>query len=64
MIKVEETGSKGCTINYYGPAEIVAQQYAALTLSIAEREPEVLVRAQQLIDLEVKRHGKTDKCND
>lgn len=63
MIKVSETGSKGCTVEFYGTAEVVAQQYAALTMSLAENELEVLVRAQQLIDQEVKRNDKTDINN-
>ena len=38
MIKVSEAGDKGCSIEIYGNAEIVAQQYVSLTATLNGEE--------------------------
>lgn len=63
MIKVTECGNKGCTVEFHGIPLLLAQEYAALTLRIAEKEPVILTVAQRLIE-EATKNGKTDKCND
>lgn len=63
MIKVTECGANGSTVEFYGMPITLAQEYAALTLRIAEQEPVILTLAQRLIE-EVTKNGKTDKCND
>lgn len=63
MIKVTECGKKGCTVEFHGMPILLAQEYAALTIQIAEHEPLILSLAQRLIE-EATKNGKTDKCND
>lgn len=50
MIKVTECGNKGCTVEFHGMLILLAQEYAALTLRIAEKEPVILTLAQRLIE--------------
>lgn len=65
MIRVKPCGAHGSTVEFAGDGYTLAQEYAALTLEIADRAPDVLTMAQQLIEMEAKlRYGKTDKCND
>ena len=61
MIKVSEAGDKGCTIEIYGNAEIVAQQYVSLTAALNEKYPAILLRASKL--LEEVANDKTDIHN-
>lgn len=50
MIKVSEAGDKGCSIEIYGNAETVAQQYVSLTAALNEKYPAILVRATKLLE--------------
>lgn len=61
MIKVSEAGDKGCTIEIYGNAEIVAQQYVSLTATLNDKYPAILLRASKL--LEEITNDKTDINN-
>ena len=63
MIKVTECSNHGSTVEFYGNAYTLAQEYAALTLQIAEQESVILTLAQRFIE-EATKNGKTDKCND
>lgn len=66
MIRVKPCGDHGSTVEFAGDSYTLAQEYAALTLRIADRDPEVLTLAQQIIETEVKlRNGeKADLHND
>ena len=45
MIKVTETGKKGCTIEISGPADLLCKEYVALTLRLTELAPQIIATA-------------------
>ena len=64
MIKVvkNDDGSNTMTIDLYGNAEEIAQEYVSLTLKIHERYPAILDRAQWYLEdiLELRRRIRED----
>lgn len=45
MIKVTETGKKGCTIEIAGPVDLLCKEYVALTLRLTEVAPQIIATA-------------------
>ena len=45
MIKVTETGKKGCTIEIAGPVDLLCKEYVALTLRLMEVAPQIIATA-------------------
>ena len=62
MIKVTETGKKGCTIEIAGPADLLCKEYVALTLRLTEVAPQIIATAGCILS-EVKKNDKADINN-
>lgn len=55
MIKVSETGKKGCTIEIAGPADLLCVEYIALTLRLVEVAPQIIETAGYILSKEAKK---------
>lgn len=54
MIKVTDHGNgKKCIIELEGPANVIAQQYALLTMDIIRQYPDIITAATEMMQQEV-----------
>ena len=54
MIKVMEHGNgKKCIVECEGPADVIAQQYALLTMEMIRQYPDIITAATDLMEQEV-----------
>ena len=54
MIKVTETGKKGCTIEISGRADLICKESIELTLRLMEVDPQIISTAGCILSGEVK----------